>query len=391
MHDRYCSQGLRLLGVAWKDAQGRQKIETDDDAGLVFAGLCVFVDPPKQSAGEAVARLEAQGVRVKVISGDAAVVVDHLVKALNLPVTGVLSGEEINQLDDIALAARVEDVDLYARVTPDQKLRIVRALQAKGRTVGFIGDGINDAPAIRGADVGLSVDGATDVAREAADMILLAPDLHVLAEGVDEGRRTYANIMKYIRMGTSSNFGNMLTMALASFVLPFLPLTAVQILINNLLYDLSQIGLPFDRADSRDVARPRSWDTKGLLRFTLIMGPLSSVFDIATFVMLIKMFNTDIPTFRAAWFVESMATQILVVFMIRTMGPPWRAKPHPILVATALGVLGVAVSLPYLPIADVLGFAAPPTGVLGAICLLVALYLVAVEMFKALAMPDRCN
>jgi Mg2+-importing ATPase len=219
-------------------------------------------------------------------------------------------------------------------------------------------------------------------------MILLAPDLHVLAEGVDEGRRTYANIMKYIRMGTSSNFGNMLTMALASFVLPFLPLTAVQILINNLLYDLSQIGLPFDRADNRDVALPRSWDTKGLLRFTLIMGPLSSVFDIATFVILIKLFGTDIPTFRAAWFVESMATQILVVFVIRTTGPPWRATPHPILVTTALGVLGVAVSLPFLPIADILGFSAPSAAVLGAICLLVAIYLASVEMFKALAMPD---
>lgn len=387
-HDGYAADGLRMLGVAWKDAPGRSHIDTDDDAGLVFAGLCVFVDPPKASAGSAIARLEAAGVRIKVISGDAAVVVQHLVKALDLPVEGVLTGEEIAHLDDLALAARVDDVDLFARVTPDQKLRIVRALQARGHTVGFMGDGINDAPAIRTADVGLSVDGATDVAREAADMILLASDLNVLADGAAEGRRTYANIMKYIRMGTSSNFGNMLTMALASLFLPFLPLTAVQVLLNNMIYDMSQVGIPLDRADAHEVAVPRAWDIRGLVRFTLIMGPLSSLFDIATFVALIALFHVDVEAFRAAWFVESMATQILVVFIIRTRGPFWRDRAHPALVASALGCLSVAVLLPFLPLAGLLGFQPPPAGVVVAIATLVLVYLAAAELLKRVALRD---
>jgi Mg2+-importing ATPase len=389
LHDEHAARGLRLLGVAWKPADGRTRIETDDDSALIFAGFCVFLDPPKESATSAVARLEAAGVRVKVISGDAAAVVEHLMKALALPVGGILTGEEIAKLGDTALAARVEDVDLFARVTPDQKLRIVRALQARGHTVGFMGDGINDAPAIRAADIGLSVDGATDVAREAADMILLASDLNVLGDGVEEGRRTYANIMKYIRMGTSSNFGNMLTMAIASLFLPFLPLTAVQVLLNNMIYDLSQIGIPFDHADPGDTAAPRAWDMPGLVRFTFIMGPLSSLFDIATFVALLHVFHVDVPVFRAAWFMESMATQILVVFIIRTAGPVWRQRAHPALVATSLVGLAVAFVLPFTPAAKVMAFGAPSLAVVGAILLLVLLYLAMTEGLKRIAIPER--
>lgn len=380
-----------MLGVAWKKAAGRTRIDTDDDEGLIFSGLCVFIDPPKASATDAVAALATAGVRIKVISGDAEIVVRHLVDKLKLPVEGLLTGSEIAQLDDTALAARVGAVDLYARVTPDQKLRIVRALQARGATVGFMGDGINDAPAIRAADVGLSVDGATDVAREAADMILLDPDLSVLAAGVEEGRRTYANIMKYIRMGTSSNFGNMLTMAIASVFLPFLPLTAVQVLLNNMLYDLSQIGIPFDRADASDLARPRGWDMGALVRFTFIMGPLSSVFDIATFVALQKIFHADVATFRAAWFIESMATQILVVFIIRTAARFWQDRPHPVLTATALLCLAIALILPYWPIAALLGFAGPNMAVLGMIALLVFFYLAGAEALKRVAIPERAR
>lgn len=389
LHDRHATQGLRMLGVAWKEAEGRTHIDTDDDDGLIFLGLCVFVDPAKTSATSAVARLEKAGVRIKVISGDAALVVEHLVQELDLPVSGVLTGPEIDALDDSALAARASRVDLYARVTPDQKSRIVRALQARGHTVGFLGDGINDAPAIRGADIGLSVDGATDVAREAADMILLDSDLNVLADGVAEGRRTYANIMKYVRMGTSSNFGNMLTMALASVFLPFLPLTAPQVLLNNMLYDLSQMGIPFDHADPSDTARPHGWDMAALVRFTLIMGPLSSLFDIATFVALTRLFDADVGTFRAAWFIESMATQILVVFVIRTRARFWRDRPHPVLTLSALLCLGLAVALPYLPLAGILGFEAPGAIILAAIALLVIVYLSAVEGLKGVALAEH--
>ena len=386
LHADRAAQGLRLLGVAWKSAEGQDRIGVDGDDGLIFAGYCVFVDPPKVSAAGAVARLEAAGIRIKVISGDAAAVVEHLVAALALPVEGVLTGEEIARLNDPALAARVETVDLFARVSPDQKTRIVRALRARGHTVGFIGDGINDAPAIRAADIGLSVDGATDVAREAADMILLAPDLNVLADGVAEGRRTYANIMKYIRMGTSSNFGNMLTMALASLVLPFLPLTAVQVLLNNLIYDMSQIGIPFDDADDTDLARPHGWDMPALVRFTAIMGPLSSIFDIATFGLLLWVFHVDVAAFRAAWFIESMATQILVVFVIRTVRPAWTSRAHVALTTTALAGLAAALVLPFLPWAPVLGFASPGAAVIGAIAALVAAYLACAELLKRLAL-----
>lgn len=380
------AQGLRLLGVAFKPAAGRDTIGQDGDIGLVFLGFCVFVDPPKASATQAISRLQAAGVRVKVISGDAAAVVQHLVATLNLPVEGLLTGEMIDKLDDQALAVRVEHADLFARVTPDQKTRIVRALRARGHTVGFIGDGINDAPAIKAADVGLSVDGATDVAREAADMILLAPDLSVLADGVAEGRRTYANIMKYVRMGTSSNFGNMLTMALASLVLPFLPLTAVQVLLNNLIYDLAQVGIPFDGADASDLARPKAWDMRGLLRFTAIMGPLSSVFDVATFALLLWVFHADVAQFRAAWFIESMASQILVIFVIRTAGPALTSRAHPALTATALAGLALALALPFLPWGVVLGFAPPTGATLAAIAGLVGAYLVCAEGLKRLAL-----
>ncbi|CAN5410195.1 magnesium-translocating P-type ATPase [soil metagenome] len=386
LHDDRAAQGLRLLALAWKPAAGQERIGTDDDEALIFAGYCVFVDPPKPSATVAVARLKAAGIRIKVISGDAAAVIEHLVAALALPVDGVLTGAEIAGLNDQALGARVEKVDLFARVTPDQKTRIVRALMARGHTVGFIGDGINDAPAIRAADIGLSVEGATDVAREAADMILLDTDLGVLADGVAEGRRTYANIMKYIRMGTSSNFGNMLTMAAASLWLPFLPLTAVQVLLNNLIYDLSQIGIPFDNADAGDLARPHGWDMRGLVRFTAIMGPLSSLFDIATILLLVHVFHVDVASFRAAWFVESMATQILVVFVIRTARPAWLSKPNVAMTATALAGLAVALALPLLPWAGVLGFALPSGAVFGTIALLVLGYLVCSELLKRFAL-----
>ncbi|AOH87059.1 magnesium-transporting ATPase (plasmid) [Sphingomonas panacis] len=385
------AQGLRLLAVAWKPAAGLDRIGSDCDENLIFVGYCVFVDPPKASATAAVARLEAAGIRIKVISGDAAPVVQHLVGALGLRVEGVLTGEDIAKLNDLALAARVEEIDLFARVTPDQKTRIVHALQARGHTVGFIGDGINDAPAIHAADVGLSVEGATDVAREAADMILLAPDLGVLAEGVAEGRRTYANIMKYIRMGTSSNFGNMLTMAVASLWLPFLPLTAVQVLLNNLIYDMSQIGIPFDNADAGDLDRPHGWDMPGLVRFTAIMGPLSSLFDIATFFLLSQVFHAGVAEFRAAWFVESMATQILVVFVIRTARPAWISRPHIVMVVTALTGLFVALLLVLLPWSGVLGFAMPSGTIFASIALLVLGYLLSSELLKRFALRDGRN
>jgi Mg2+-importing ATPase len=373
--------GYRLLAVAWKAMPGDcMELRPDDECDLVIAGFCVFVDPPKASAAEAVSRLAAAGVQVKVVSGDHEAVVRHLVETLHIPARGMLTGREIDALTEPPLIGRIETVDVFARVSPDQKTRIIRALQARGHTVGFIGDGVNDAPAIRAAEVGISVDGATDVARAAADMILLAPDLGVLADGVAEGRRTFANILKYVRMGTSSNFGNMLSMALASLVLPFLPLLPIQILLNNLFYDTSEIGIPFDRVDSQDLERPRSWDLGEILRFTLVMGSLSSVFDLVTFAVLMNGFHAEAETFRTAWFVESIATQILVIFAIRTWGWAWASRPDRVLVATSLLTLIAAIALALTPLGDGLGFVGLPVSVLATIAAIACAYLASAEI-----------
>ena len=383
IHDERVAQGFRLLAVAWKKMPPDHKdLEAEDEQGLVIAGFCVFVDPPKPGAADAVARLADAGVRIKIVSGDHEAVVRHLAEIMKLPSREVLTGVDIGGLTDPALAARVDTVDLFARVSPDQKTRIIRALQRRGQTVGFLGDGVNDAPAIRAAEVGLSVEGATDVARGAADMIMLDRDLGVLADGVEEGRRTFANILKYVRMGTSSNFGNMLSMALSSVVLPFLPLLAVQILLNNLLYDFSEVGIPYDNVDSKDIARPRAWDMGAILRFTLIMGAVSSLFDFATFAVLLGVFRAGAELFRTAWFIESMATQILVVFIIRTWAHPWRSRANPVLVVTSLGALVVALAIALTPIGHVFGFVPVPTELSLTIVAIVVAYLGAVEAIK---------
>jgi Mg2+-importing ATPase len=379
-------RGLRVLAVAWKPMAGDCKdIRDQDERDLVLAGFCTFVDPPKESAASAITRLAAAGVQVKVVSGDHEAVVRHLVETLGFGGRRMLTGAEVAGLTEPALIARIDEVDLFARVSPDQKTRIIHALQARGHTVGFIGDGVNDAPAIHAAEVGISVDGATDVARNAADLILLAQDLGVVADGVEEGRRTFANILKYVRMGTSSNFGNMLSMAFASLVLPFLPLLPVQILLNNLVYDFSEIGIPFDSTDREDIARPRAWDMGDILRFTLVMGTLSSVFDAATFAILRLGFDAGPEVFRTAWFVESTATQILVIFVIRTRGVVWASRPHPALIASSFAALLAAFVIVGSPLGRPFGFTGIPLTLVAAIAGLVAAYLAAAELAKRFA------
>jgi Mg2+-importing ATPase len=374
--------GLRTVAIASRAGSFESLADPSLITGLVFEGLCVFADPPKATAGAAIARLAAAGVQVKILSGDHPAVVKRLAALVGLNVERVLTGQDIVNLSADALAVQVRSVDAFARLTPDQKVRLVRALQASGAVVGFLGDGINDAPGLKIADIGLSVDGASGVAREAADMILLDTDLGVVADGVAEGRRTFVNVLKYVRMGGSSNFGNMLSMAAASLLLPFLPMLPTQILLNNLLYDISEVGLPLDNVSAAEIQRPQIWSLKGLMRFAAIMGPLSSVFDLLTFAVLFWLLRAAPAAFRAGWFLESMATQVLVIFIIRTRAPVWTSKPHPVLTATSLGALAVALMLPFSPLAGWLGFQAPSASGLLILGLLVLGYLVCAELLK---------
>jgi P-type Mg2+ transporter len=384
------ADGLRCIAVASRPWSGTtHEIDTTDETDLVFEGLCAFADPPKPTAAAAIARLANAGIRLKILSGDDPVVVKRLAALVGLKADKVLSGTDIVAFSDDALAVQVQSVDAYGRLAPDQKSRIVKALQARGAIVGFLGDGINDAPGLKVADIGLSVDGATGVAQAAADMILLESDLGVVADGVEEGRRTFANILKYVRMGASSNFGNMLSMAVASMALPFLPMLPTQILLNNLLYDLSEIGIPFDTVRPDATAQPQVWDIRGLLRFAAIMGPLSSLFDFLTFATLLLVFKASPAEFQTAWFLESMATQILVIFIIRTNGRPWRDLPNPALTASSLVALIVAMALPFTPAGSWFGFETPPPLMLAGIGLVVLVYLILAELLKHLAVSYR--
>jgi Mg2+-importing ATPase len=377
------TEGLRSVAIASLAWRGElREVASEDEANLVFEGLCAFADPPKPTAAAAIARLAAAGVTLKILSGDDPVVVKRLAGLVGLNAQQVLSGSDVAELSDEALAVRVRSVDAFGRLAPDQKSRIVKALQAGGEVVGFLGDGINDAPALKTADIGLSVDGATGVAQAAADMILLASDLEVVADGVTEGRRTFANILKYVRMGASSNFGNMLSMAAASIALPFLPMLPTQILLNNLLYDLSELGIPFDRVSAQAVAQPQVWSMSSLARFAAVMGPLSSVFDLLTFGALLWLFKASPDEFRTAWFIESMATQILVIFIIRTNGRPWHNRPDCVLTASSLVALLVAMVLPFTPVGAWFGFVAPPPIILAVLAVLVAVYLACAELLK---------
>lgn len=384
------ADGLRTIAIASRPWSGTtHDVEPSDEAALTFEGFCAFADPPKATAAAAIARLAAAGIRLKILSGDDPVVVKRLAGLVGLNAEKVLSGADIAGLSDDALAVQVQTVDAYGRLAPDQKSRIVKALQAKGAIVGFLGDGINDAPGLKVADIGLSVEGASGVAQAAADMILLDSDLGVVADGVEEGRRTFANILKYVRMGASSNFGNMLSMAVASIALPFLPMLPTQILLNNLLYDLSELGIPFDGVRPEAVQRPQVWDMSGLLRFAGVMGPLSSLFDFLTFGALLYVFHASPAEFRTAWFLESMATQILVIFIIRTNGRPWQDLPRPALAASSLVALAVAVALPFTPIGEWFGFEVPPIGILLGIAAIVFTYLLLAELLKPLAIRAR--
>jgi Mg2+-importing ATPase len=383
LFDDCSAQGLRLLAVARRSVDNHTvDVSATDEHDFSFAGFIAFADPPKASAAAALHELRARGVAHKIITGDNEAVTRHLCAQLGVPVEGVVDGREIGRLDDHGLQAAVARANLFCRVTPEQKSRIVRACQAGGHVVGYLGDGANDAPPLHAADIGISVDGAVDVAQQAADLVLLKHDLAVLQDGVREGRRTVLNVEKYILMATSSNFGNMVSMAVAALFLPFLPMRPLQILLNNLLYDVSELALPMDRVEEARLMQPQPWNIDAIRRFMLRFGPLSSLFDLAAFGVLIGVFKASEATFQTAWFVESMATQVLVVFIIRTPGPAWRHRASPWVAAASIGVALLALALPYTPLGPVFGLVPLPVSVMAAMASLTACYLAAAEVMK---------
>jgi len=383
LSETFGRDGFRVLGIAWKQVEAtEQHAVIDDETALVFAGFAAFLDPPKKSAQEALAKLTHAGVAVKVVTGDNELVTRHICEKLGLPITGILTGAEMQGMDDHALSASVENMNLFCRVNPAQKNRVILALKQRGRVVGYMGDGINDAPSLHSADIGISVDSAVDVAKNAAEMILLEQDLNVLHEGVLEGRRTFGNIMKYIMMGTSSNFGNMFSMAGATLFLPFLPMLPVQILLNNLLYDVSEIPIPLDSVDEEYLTQPRHWNMNFIRNFMLSVGPVSSAFDFLTFYIMLNVFHAGEKLFHTGWFIESMATQVLVIFIIRTRRNPFKSRPNLWLTLCSLLVLFLATGLPFTPLGRYFGFVSPPLSFYAILAGLVFFYLVAVEGIK---------
>lgn len=381
-YESLSSQGYRVLGVATRAAGSATRLAATDESDLVFCGFLTFLDPPKPGAGAMLRELGAAGISVRMITGDNRLVASHVGAMVGLDPSSLLTGEEVDHLDDATLALRSGPTAIFAEVEPLAKERIVRALRASGAVVGYLGDGINDAPALHAADVGISVDTAVDVAKEAASIVLLEKDLQVLLHGVRQGRRTFANTMKYVFTTTSANFGNMLSMAVAAAVLPFLPLLAGQILLINFLTDFPATTIATDAVDPEQLDQPHSWDIGFVRRFMLVFGAISSAFDLLTFAVLRLGFAADETLFRSGWFLESVATELAVLFVLRTRRPFFSSRPSRLLAASSLAVAGLALAIPYSPLGAILGLVGPQPTVLAALVAITGLYVAATEVTK---------
>jgi P-type Mg2+ transporter len=382
-YDQFSQAGYRVLAIARKPAlAGQTTIAATDEGNLIFAGFAAFLDPPDPSTRETIAQLTASGVAIKILTGDGELVTRTICAQVGIPVDNLVTGDELARMTDDALAAKVEQVTVFARVSPSQKNRVIQALRRKRHVVGYLGDGINDAPSLHAADVGISVLNGVDVAKAAADIILLEKSLAAVYRGVVEGRRSFGNITKYVLMGTSSNFGNMLSMAAATVFLPFLPMLPVQILLNNFLYDLSQLTIPTDNVYASYTARPRAWDTALVQRFMFGLGPVSSLYDFLTFGLMLWGFHAGEALFQTGWFVESLATQTFVIFVIRTAGNPFRSRPSRPLVLSVVGSVAAGIAIAVSPLGTALGFTPLPPAFFGALVVLALSYLALVELVK---------
>lgn len=377
-------QGYYVVAVACKSCADQPAYTVADERDLTLLGFIALSDPPVEDVAETLATLRSDGVQIKIVTGDNPRVALHICEQVGLQDMRVVLGQDLEGLTPAALGAVAETTDIFARVNPAQKNLIILALKLRGHVVGFFGDGINDAPSLHAADVGISAPGATDVARDAADVLLQERDLKVLHAGIVEGRRAFGNVIKYLLMGTSSNFGNMVSMAGASLFLPFLPMLSTQILLNNFLYDLSQVTIPTDNVDESFVQKPQRWDIRLIRNFMLGIGPISSIFDFLTFWALLSVFHASEATFHTGWFVESLATQTLVLFIIRTTGNPFRSRPSLPLALTTTGVVAVACLLPYTGLAADLGFTPLPPQFAIFLTAVVVVYLTLVQFCKTL-------
>ncbi|MBA1202188.1 magnesium-translocating P-type ATPase [Pseudomonas capeferrum] len=366
--ERYSEDGLRVLLLATREIPGterKEQYEASDEHELVVRGFLTFLDPPKDTAQPAIAALRDKGVAIKVLTGDNAVITSKICRQVGLEPGSPVLGQAIERMDDATLAAQVEEHTVFAKLTPLQKSRVLKALQANGHTIGFLGDGINDAPALRDADVGISVDSGTDIAKESADIILLEKSLMVLEEGVVKGRETFGNIMKYLCMTASSNFGNVFSVLVASAFIPFLPMLAIHLLLQNLMYDFSQLSLPWDKMDKSFISKPRKWDAKNIGRFMLWIGPTSSIFDITTFALMWFVFAANSvemqALFQSGWFIEGLLSQTLVVHMLRTRKIPFfqSTAAWPVILATGL-VMCLGIYIPFSPLGAMVGLVPLP-------------------------------
>jgi len=383
-YEEWSGQGFRVLGVATKPVQPQSVYSRDEEHDLAFAGFLLFFDPPKPGVLETIAKLRDMGVQLKIITGDNDLVAQHTADSVGMPVTGMVTGAELDETRDEALLPIAERSNLFVEVDPNQKERIILALQKMGHVVGYMGDGINDALALHAADVGISVDKAVDVAKEAADFVLLEQDLAVLQQGIQEGRRTFANTLKYVFITTSANFGNMFSMAGASLFLPFLPLLPKQILLNNFLSDFPAMTIASDSVDHELLDNPRRWDVKFIRNFMISFGLVSSVFDYATFGILLYILRATPEQFRTAWFLESLMTELFIALVIRTRRPFFQSRPGKYLFWSTLAVALVSFVLPYTPVSSLLGFAPLPLSYMVTVVGIVALYITASEVTKAL-------
>jgi P-type Mg2+ transporter len=382
--EEFSSKGLRVLGIAYRSMGSDRLVTKDDEANMTFLGFLVLFDPIKPNIADTLSELERLGISLKIITGDNRLVAGVLSQQIGLPTPRIITGPDLRNLSDEALLGSVNNVDTFAEVEPNQKERIILALKKTGNVVGYMGDGINDASALHAADVGLSVDSAVDVAKESADIVLLEKDLGVLVQGVREGRKTFANTLKYIFMATSANFGNMFSMAGASLFLSFLPLLPVQILLTNLMTDFPETTIGTDNVDSEMVERPRRWNVNFIRNFMLLFGPLSSVFDYATFGVLLFVLQSPVDLFRTGWFVESVVSASLIVLVVRSRRPFFKSRPSKYLLMTTLAVVAATVIFPFTPLGALFGFSRLPPLFLIAMAAIVALYMISADIAKGI-------